>query len=341
MTESADNAAGNPPDPADAATDAELRRWADMVVPLSPPPYSFERVLVRAHRRRARRRTLTATVSVLCLALVFAGLAVGNLLPGLRQNSDCGASTNTAAANTLAVAKGSGPVNRRTEYVIGGLLAATALTGGILAGCVGGPSSPSSTAGGAGTGSAAPGGSSSSATSAPPTSAQASASSSSASSSATTTGTPQCHTADLSGSVVLVPGSQAMGSELLNITLTDVSGHDCTVYGFPGLKLEDKNQDGQATQVTWDPGVPKQSITLTNGSSASTTVRFDDDVPGSGEPASGPCEPASLYLQITPPNEKSQLVAAIDGTDNDGVTVCQNGALDVLALVPGTVGPNQ
>ena len=330
----------DPANPADEATDATLRHWADSwgdsVVPLAPPPYAFERVLVRAHRRKIRRRMIAATASVLSVALLFAGLVAGNLLPIRQQDdADCGNATST-----LALAKGSSSVNRRTEYAIGGVLTAAALTAGIVAGCTGGSSSPTAGAAGPGT----PTGAATSGTplalpSAPTSSATTSKPTAPASS--TPTGSPQCGTADLSATVTLVAGSQAMGSASLNITLTNTSGHPCIVYGFPGFKLEDKNQDAQTTKVTWDPAVPKQHITLANGASASSTARFDPDIPSSTEPSSGPCEPASFYMLVTAPNNTTQLESPIGGTGGTGITVCQSGALDVLALVPGTVGPNQ
>ena len=332
--------AAHPADRVDEATDAALRHWGDSwagsVVPLSPPPYAFERVLVRAYRRKIRRRMIAATASALSVALIFVGLVFADVLP-VRQsdNADCGNATST-----LALAKGSSSVNRRTEYVIGGVLTAAALTAGILAGCTGGPSTP--TAGGTGAGT--PGGTASSGSPVILPSAPTSGATTKAATGAPSTtpaSTPQCTTADLSGTVSLVAGSGAMGSESLNITLTNASNHTCTVYGFPGFKLEDKNQDAQTTKVTWDPAVAKKLITLSVGSSASTTARFDSGVPASGEPASGPCEPASFYMLITAPNNTTQLESQINGTGGNGITVCQYGALDVLALVPGPVGPNQ
>jgi len=319
---------------ADAATDAAMRHWADAVVPLAPPPYSFERVLVRSHRRKIRRRMLVATASMLSFVVLFAGLALGNVLPGLRLGSgNCGNATNT-----VAVAKGNNPMSRKTEYSIGGLLAAAALTAGVVAGCNGGPGSPGGT-----TGAGSPNSSSSSGGAVVLPTAPSSTSgapSPSATSGATTAGVPQCQVANLVATVNVVAGSQAMGQESLNITLTNTSGRSCTVYGFPGLALEDKNQDIQATKLSWDPGVPKTLITLANGASASTTAQFDADVPASGEPASGPCEAPSFYLEVTPPNNQNQLEAKITGAPS-GITVCNHGAIQVLALVPGSTGSGQ
>jgi len=328
--------AGNRTDPADAAADAEFRRWADAVVPLPAPPYGFERVLVRAHRRKVRRRMVAATASMLSVAVLFGGLIAGGVLPGLAgTGSNC-----PSAATAPNLVKGSA-VNRRTEYAIGGALAATALTAGVLAGCTGN-SANGPTASGTGQ-SVSPSAASSTGgqLTLPSVTASSGATSSPTTQSSTGTAVPQCQTADMTATVAEVAGSEGAGSASLNITLTNTSGHSCSVYGFPGLGLEDKNEDKQPTTVTWDPAIAKTVVTLANGASASSTARFDADVPGPGEPTSGACEPSSEYMLVTPPNNQSQLVARIGGTGNAGVTVCESGALQVFALVPGTTGPNQ
>lgn len=158
---------------------------------------------------------------------------------------------------------------------------------------------------------------------------------------ATAAGVPQCTTLDLSAEANVVADSAATGHITMNITVTNTSGHTCTMFGFPGLKLEDKNQDSQSTAVTWDPAIPKTLITLTNGKSASSSARYDMDLPVGSEPLTGPCEPASYYLQVTPPNNTTQLVTQIGDTGGSGITVCDSGALDVLAFVPGSVGPHE
>lgn len=157
----------------------------------------------------------------------------------------------------------------------------------------------------------------------------------------TQAGVPQCHTQDLSAEANLVAGSAATGHITMNITVTNTSGHTCTIYGFPGLGLEDTNQDLQPTKVTWDTAIPKTLISLPNGGTASSSARIDKDLPVGSEPLTGPCEPASFYLQVTPPNNTSQLVATIGDTGGSGITVCDFGALDVLAFVPGSTGPQE
>jgi hypothetical protein len=124
----------------------------------------------------------------------------------------------------------------------------------------------------------------------------------------------------------------------MNIRLTNASGHICTIHGFPGMKLEDVNGSGQATAVTRNHAVATRTVTLAEGASAATTARIDVAVPAADEPQTGRCEAESVYLQITPPDETTQLSATIGGGP---VTVCRHGAIDVLPFIAGDTGPNQ
>ena len=154
-------------------------------------------------------------------------------------------------------------------------------------------------------------------------------------------GTPECATSSLSSSATVVPTSAGAGNMLLNVTLTNTSNVSCAIVGYPELQLLDKNRIPQATTTTWDPAVAKTVVTLAPQGTASTTVRFDFDIPAAGEPSTGACEPSSLYLSLTPPNNGAKLLTQIGGNAGAGITACNHGALDVLPFVPGPTGPNQ
>jgi hypothetical protein len=150
----------------------------------------------------------------------------------------------------------------------------------------------------------------------------------------------RCHTADLQASVSVVGGSLSSGHEQMNLTLTNTSGQVCTIFGYPGMQLEDQQSAGQATDVirtSSGVGAPTR-LTLADNASASTTVDFLPDSPDSTEPKSGLCEPESYYLEITPPDENTQLKVQIGGGP---VMACQEGALTVYPFVAGATGPEQ
>jgi hypothetical protein len=148
----------------------------------------------------------------------------------------------------------------------------------------------------------------------------------------------ECTTTDLKAAVSVVANSQGAGNEELNIALTNQSSQQCAVYGYPGLKLEDMNQSQQATTVQRTTYAVQAVELVPNGGQAATTVRFDMDVPGTGDATSGPCQPETYFLEITPPNQTTQLVAEISGGP---VTVCQNGTLQAYPFVAGSTGPGQ
>jgi len=348
-------------DSSDADVDRRLRALTGPVTPLHAPPYGFERVALRARRRRHRTAVLTATAAVAAVAVVAGGVLVGTrgadrsiesagcntvgqappaAWHGGRLGFGAGAQGG-ADVRTDAVGTGGREImNRKYEWAIGGLLTATALSVGIIAGC--------STSGTSGPPANATDGSSGGATSTPsqpsvtavtlPSDSAVPSRSVDVSPSPSGTTTPRCVVTDLSPTVSVVAGSQGAGHESLNIALTNTSGHTCTVYGFPGLQLEDRNSAGQATKVMRDFGVKPATLLVKNGAAVATTARIDYDTPAADEPQTGDCEAPSVYLVITPPEESRQLSATIAGGP---VTVCEHGAIDVLPFVAGGKGPNQ
>ena len=335
----------------DGTVDRRLRGLVGPVAPMSTPAYGFERVVLRARRRRQRKIMMGATAVVAGIAVATGGVVLGfRSGGGVVQAASCpqgdtvmgaAAREDTAAGRKVlafdaadATRAGLGreaTMQRKYEWTIGGVLTAAALAGGIFAGCSSNSSDKNQAAN---TPSTQPSQvSSGAAIVLPPSTAAPSASPSPSAS-----GTPRCHTTDLSPSVAVVAGSQAAGSELMNLTLTNTSGHPCTIFGYPGMMLENQNGNGQATTVTRNRSMTPRTVTVADGAAASTTIRFGFDVPGPGEPATGPCEPASYSLLITPPNETTQLTAPIG---NGPVTVCEKGTLDVLPFIAGTTGPNQ
>jgi Protein of unknown function (DUF4232) len=344
-------------DPKDADLDRRLRALTGPVIPLHTPPYGFERVALRARRRRHRTAFLTATAAVAAVAAVAGGVLLGT------RAAD--RSIETAGCNTVgqgappaawhggrlgfgADAQGGADgrsdsvgageresMNRKYEWAIGGVLTATALSAGIIAGCSnsssGGPSADATESG-------VPGASLTPSPSVGAVTLPSSTTPAAQSPSPSSSALPLCVVTDLSPTVTVVAGSQGAGHESLNIALANTSGHTCTVYGFPGLQLEDRNSAGQATKVNRDFGVKPATLVVKNGTSVATTARIDYDIPAADEPQTGDCEAPSVYLTITPPEEHRQLSATIVGGP---VTVCEHGAIDVLPFIAGAKGPNQ
>ncbi|MGH6656256.1 MAG: DUF4232 domain-containing protein [Actinocrinis sp.] len=376
---------------ADRETDRRLRTLIGPVTPLHTPPYSFERVVLRAQRRRHRTAFIAAAAVVSVLAAGAGGVLVGTHLgdgrvlqvadPGCDQSRSGGgkalgggdtspayraldfaapvawtggagseyagfavagtsggpkASAASGGVDSVVESRAREVMDRKHEWAIGGALTAAALFGGIVAGCssAGGDTGPSANA----TESGGPTQSQSPGTVLLPTNAPSAAATQSGGAGSSASAVPRCHTVDLSPAVSIVAGSQATGHEAMNIKLTNTSNRTCTVYGYPGMMLEDTNLSGQATNVVRDHSAAPKTLTVASGASVATTALFDFDVPAPDEPATGDCEAPSVYVQLTPPDETTQLSATITGGP---VTVCQHGKISVLPFISGAKGPNQ
>jgi hypothetical protein len=145
----------------------------------------------------------------------------------------------------------------------------------------------------------------------------------------TQAGTPRCHTGDLGARFQLL--NPAAGNRYAALILTNNSAHQCTVYGFPGMLQLDGNSRPMPTNVVRDGSVP-QTVTLDPGGSAWSRLHWGA-VPGAGESQTGPCEPQAPWIEITPPDETTQLVISW----NVG-PVCEQGRIDVSPFATGT-GP--
>ena len=139
--------------------------------------------------------------------------------------------------------------------------------------------------------------------------------------------TPQCHSDDFRLSV------SVSGGDVLTIVLMNQSGHTCTTYGYPGLETETQGQQDQTTVVNRNKTSPVQKLTVPSGASISTTATF---ATATGTATAGAsCGAPSYYLAVIPPNEQTQIVAAISGAP---ITVCGGGALATDPFVMGTGG---
>lgn len=146
----------------------------------------------------------------------------------------------------------------------------------------------------------------------------------------TPTATPRCHTSDLSAS--LRPLDSGAGQRYAALTLTNRSGHVCQVYGYVGMLLLDGSSISLPTDVVRNANPGPQIVSLAPGQSAFTLLHWTV-VAGPGESQTAQCEPQPVYVEITPPDETTQLVVGWNMQ-----FVCLHGRIDVNGLAPGS-GP--
>lgn len=146
-------------------------------------------------------------------------------------------------------------------------------------------------------------------------------------------GSARCRTADLKAEFQLQP--QTPNTALLIVK--NITSHSCTVYGYPGIALQDttgRYQTLAKTDRVPHPG-PPMKITLSSGTVAFAGTRFVRDTAGG-------CD-GGIYDQVmvTPPDETSQLVTPVMSEEGGGRTaklaVC-DGMLSVGTLQPSNQG---
>jgi hypothetical protein len=126
---------------------------------------------------------------------------------------------------------------------------------------------------------------------------------------ARTAAVPRCYTRSLTA---WLHGSQVgLGNRGFILTLANAGSTSCSLYGYPGLGLENARHQTLRSHTSWggtyfDPGVAPTLIVLSPGETASADVAFAAD----GESADSV---TATYLQVTPPNAYLHLTVRIPG----------------------------
>jgi hypothetical protein len=120
---------------------------------------------------------------------------------------------------------------------------------------------------------------------------------------------PRCVTQHLSAGL---HGSQVgLGNRGLILTLTDTGNSACSLYGYPGLGLQNAAHHVVTSQTHWgstyfdrDPG--RHLIVLSPGETASADFAF-------GAGTGGSADSVATYLEVTPPNAFKYLTVRLPG----------------------------
>jgi hypothetical protein len=109
---------------------------------------------------------------------------------------------------------------------------------------------------------------------------------------------PKCAT---SGLVVWLntQGNGAAGSIFYTLEFTNLSGHTCTLSGYPGISAVNLAGHQLGSAATRDTAHPAHTVTLANGTSATTMLRIVQ----AGNFPSGSCHQVTAAgLRVFPPN---------------------------------------
>jgi hypothetical protein len=122
--------------------------------------------------------------------------------------------------------------------------------------------------------------------------------------SAGTAGVPKCAT---SGLVVWLDtqGNGTLGSVYYNLQLTNLSGHKCTVTGYPGVSAVNLAGRQLGTAAARDTAKKAKAITLASGATAVAVLRIVDT--GAFSPSA--CgQVTAAGLRVYPPNQAASKV---------------------------------
>jgi hypothetical protein len=127
--------------------------------------------------------------------------------------------------------------------------------------------------------------------------------------------------------------NSAAGQRYAALDLTNGSEHTCHMYGQVGLLLLDAGHHPLPTSaVWWAPPASPPVVVLRPGQVAFAVLHWTV-VPGFPDEQTHACFPAPAFLEVTPPDETTQLVIHWDEGE-----VCLHGRVDVLPLAAGA-GP--
>jgi hypothetical protein len=119
---------------------------------------------------------------------------------------------------------------------------------------------------------------------------------------------PRCTASDLGVWVAVGQGNGAAGTIYYPLEFTNLSGHTCSLFGYPGVSAIDRNGHQLGSPAGWDPGPGARTVYLAPGATAHTLLAYHDAVVTT-EPG---CDPvySAVLLRVYPPDQRSATYAA-------------------------------
>jgi Protein of unknown function (DUF4232) len=140
----------------------------------------------------------------------------------------------------------------------------------------------------------------------------------------TTAASASCAAGSLQGSFDVVPGSPGAGQISYTLKLTNTGATPCFVSGIPQVQLLGTTGTALPTAPSAEPPVPANppNVSLQHGQSATSEARFSPDVNGTGDNATGQCQPTATVLRVTAPGG-----GTLDAPIQPPTAVCERGSL--------------
>lgn len=130
---------------------------------------------------------------------------------------------------------------------------------------------------------------------------------SSASASAAPAAIPGCTTGNLAVWVNADSENGAAGTTFFNLDFTNISGHTCHLFGYPGVSATNANGKQLGSPARRDNGVPAKFVNIPPGGTAHSTLGYVDVV------VDPTCHPATAsFLKVFPPSDTAARHAFFD-----------------------------
>jgi hypothetical protein len=100
-------------------------------------------------------------------------------------------------------------------------------------------------------------------------------------------------------------GNGAAGSVYYQLKLTNLSGHACSLFGYPGVSAVDLRGRQLGSAASRNPAHHSQHVTLANGATATATLQI---VEAGNFPASTCHAVTAAGLRVYPPNQTAATV---------------------------------
>jgi hypothetical protein len=136
------------------------------------------------------------------------------------------------------------------------------------------------------------------------------AATSSGAASTATASIPKCTALDLGTWVAVGQGNGAAGTIYYPLEFTNLSGHTCSLFGFPGVSAIDRQDRQLGSPANWIHTTAPHAVILAPGATAHTTLAYHDAVV-TAEPG---CDPvySAVLLRVYPPDQYRATLAAFD-----------------------------
>ena len=141
---------------------------------------------------------------------------------------------------------------------------------------------------------------------------------------------PACTAFGLGAWLAVGQGSAAAGTIYYPLEFTNLSGHTCSLFGFPGVSAINDHGSQLGSPANWERTSAPQTVILTPGATAHTTLAYHDAAVTT-EPGCNPVNSAVL-LMVYPPGQHVAAPAEYDGLS------CSRAGVFYLSIV-GPISP--